>query len=157
MKTSTLLWVLAGVFIVLGLGWYFFATSNSPTVSITNNPQTGDAAAAGGAAPEQPPMAATVTYDGTSFTPATVTIARGGAVTFVDTAGVMWVASDPHPIHNGYDGTTQSQHCIAGYTGSAPFDQCGAGQSFTFIFTRTGSWGYHDHRNHTATGTVVVE
>jgi plastocyanin len=68
----------------------------------------------------------------------------------------MWVASDPHPIHNGYDGTTVQQHCAAGYAGPAPFDECAAGTSFTFTFDKVGTWGYHDHLDHSVMGTITV-
>lgn len=102
-------------------------------------------------------MTATVTYDGSTFSPATVTIAKGSTITWTDTSGTMWVASNPHPIHSGYDGTTRDQHCAAGYSGSAPFDECSAGSTFSFTFNKTGSWGYHDHLNHGATGTIVVQ
>ncbi len=103
-------------------------------------------------------MTATVTYSGHGFSPSTVTIAKGGTVTFVNqSSNKMWVASDPHPTHQGYDGTTRSQHCAQGYTGAKPFDQCSTGNSFTFTFTKTGSWGYHNHDLHQDTGTVVVQ
>ena len=105
-------------------------------------------------------MTAAVTYNGDNFSPSTVTIAEGGTVTFTDTDTgpnpQMWVASDPHPIHNGYDGTSLQQHCAPGYTGAAPFDECSSGTSFTFTFTKVGSWGYHDHLNESLGGTVVV-
>lgn len=103
------------------------------------------------------PMSATVTYDGISFSPASVTIAKGGTVTFTDTAGAsMWVASGQHPTHTGYDSTSASVHCATGYTGPAPFDQCGTGASFSFTFNKVGTWGYHDHRNVGAFGSVTV-
>ena len=66
------------------------------------------------------------------------------------------MASDPHPIHNGYDGTTLQQHCAQGYTGPAPFDECSPGTSFSFTFAKVGSWGYHDHLEASIKGTVVV-
>ncbi|HWP61591.1 MAG TPA: hypothetical protein VN495_03235 [Candidatus Paceibacterota bacterium] len=141
-------WLLAAVVIVAGI---FIWMTHSASVAPTQ--QTGtDATQTTGPAP----MTATVAYDGNSFTPASVTIAQGGTVNFVDSSGTMWVASDPHPVHDGYDGTTQQVHCAPGYTGPAPFDQCSAGGSFSFTFTKTGSWGYHDHRNESAGGTVVV-
>lgn len=69
----------------------------------------------------------------------------------------MWVASDPHPAHDNYDGTSGSQHCAAGYTGAAPFDQCSAGDSFTFTFDKAGKWGYHNHAAHQDQATVIVK
>jgi len=100
---------------------------------------------------------ATVSYDGSSFSPASITIAKGGTVTFTDTAGSMWVASNQHPSHTLYDGTSRAQHCSAGYSGSAPFDQCGPGSTFSFTFNKAGTWDYHDHLNAGAQGTVVVQ
>jgi plastocyanin len=103
-------------------------------------------------------MSATVTYNGSTFSPSSVTIAKGGTVNFVATNGQsMWVASAPHPTHTGYDGTSESVHCAAGYTGPAPFDMCAAGTSFSFTFDKTGSFVYHNHLNTSAHGTVVVQ
>jgi plastocyanin len=102
----------------------------------------------------------TISYNGSTFSPASVSIAAGTQVTWVNNSTKpVWVASDPHPVHTGYDGTSKDQHCAAGYTGAAPFDACKAvapGASFTFVFTKAGTWGYHDHLNHDATGSVTV-
>ena len=102
------------------------------------------------------PMTVTVLYDGNSFSPSTVNIAAGGIVTFTDTVGQMWVASNQHPSHTGYDGTARSTHCAAGYSGAKPFDQCGGGTSYSFTFNKAGSWGYHDHMNAGAQGVINV-
>ena len=99
---------------------------------------------------------ATVTYDGSKFTPATVTIAKGGTVHFVASSGSIWVASDVHPSHTDFDGTSRAQHCAAGYTGPVPFDQCAAGSSYSFTFNKSGTFTYHNHVNAGATGTVIV-
>ena len=77
-------------------------------------------------------------------------------MTWVATGGDMWVASDPSSLQNGYDGTTLEQHCAAGYVGTTPFDECSAGTSFSFIFNKVGTWGYHDHLNNSAEGSVTV-
>ena len=70
----------------------------------------------------------------------------------------MWVASNPHPTHTGYDSTSRDTHCAAGYTGPIPFDECAAisSGSYSFTFTKTGSFGYHNHSDHAMIGTVVV-
>lgn len=125
----------------------------SADVNANTGSVSGNANATAGA-----PMSATVTYDGNSFSPASVTIGKGGTVKFVDTSGSsMWVASGQHPTHTLYDGTSASEHCVPGYTGPAPFDQCGTGASFSFAFTKVGTWGYHDHRNAGAFGEVIVQ
>jgi plastocyanin len=132
------------------------AATTSPDAASSGTGTTGTSAAQ---APNPgAPISATVVYNGTSFSPATVAIAKGGTVKFVDqSGGGMWVASNPHPVHTGYDGTTEQQHCAPGYSGPAPFDQCSPGASFSFTFDKMGTWGYHNHFNTSAHGTVVVQ
>lgn len=103
------------------------------------------------------PMSASVVYNGISFSPANVTIGKGGTVTFTDSDGAMWVASDVHPLHASYDGTDRASHCAAGYSGAKPFDQCSRGSSYSFTFNKAGTYGYHDHLNASAQGTIVVK
>lgn len=104
------------------------------------------------------PKTVTVNYDGSKFSPASVTIAKGDTVKFLAASGkTMWVASDEHPTHTEFDSTSRSQHCAAGYTGAKPFDQCSGGTSYSFTFTKAGSFDYHDHMNASAGGKVVVQ
>ncbi len=125
--------------------------------STTSTPAgtTVDTSATAGVTTGAASMAVTVSYDGKAFTPASVTIAKGGTVTFKDTAGRMWVASNEHPTHTAYDGTSRQQHCAAGATLS--FDQCLPGSSYSFTFNKSGSWDYHDHLNPAAEAVVIVK
>lgn len=168
---NPIVWIIALV-IVAGGGYWVWHNSAKPgalsddgtslatdAVDDAGGNATSSTAAAGTASEqsEGAAMSAAVTYNGTSFSPSTVTVKLGGTVTWTDTSGQMWVASDPHPIHNGYDGTTRQEHCAPGYTGATPFDECTPGATYSFTFTKSGSWGYHDHLNHSALGTVVVQ
>ncbi|MCR4326012.1 MAG: hypothetical protein NUV59_04430 [Patescibacteria group bacterium] len=103
------------------------------------------------------PMSAEVTYNGRTFSPATVTVKKGGTVTFRDTSGTMWVASGQHPSHTVYDGTSRQEHCAADYSGPMPFDQCSPSSTYKYTFEKSGTWEYHDHVNASARGSVVVE
>jgi plastocyanin len=161
------IWIVVLVVIVVGgFIWWQSSQSSAPapttdvnvtdtttpvptatTSSSTTSTDTSGSAAAGGA---------TISYDGKSFSPSTVTIKKGETVTWNDTSGTMWVASAPHPAHTGYDGTSRTAHCAPGYTGAAPFDQCVLGSTYTFTFDKVGTWPYHDHMNATAFGKVVV-
>jgi plastocyanin len=95
-------------------------------------------------------------YNAQGFSPATVTIAKGGTVTWVNQSGAgMWVASDQHPSHTGYAGTSRQQHCPD--TSGTAFDQCAPGDKYSFTFSKTGTWGFHNHVNATANGTVIVK
>jgi plastocyanin len=70
----------------------------------------------------------------------------------------MWPASAFHPTHTVYSGTSLSEHCPD--TAGTAFDACKGflpGQSWSFKFTKAGTWKYHDHLNPGATGTIVVE
>jgi plastocyanin len=162
--------IIAGIVvlvIIIGGGYWFYTQSQNSTsmdmtasgtdVSGTNTDTSGTGTTGGATTGSTAPMSATVNYSGDAFSPSTVTIAQGGTVTFVSTASDMWVASNPHPVHTGYDGTSMQTHCAAGYAGAAPFDQCAVGSSFTFTFSKTGTWGYHNHMNPGLSGTVIVQ
>lgn len=143
--------------IILGIGgWYVFSHPVTPAPSTTTTEQATTTVATS----NMPLAPVTVTYTDTGFSPASVTVAEGQSVMWVNqSSGQMWVASDPHPSHTGYDGTSRTAHCVAGYTGAAPFDECAngnSGESFTFTFTKSGSFGYHNHSDHGMTGTVIV-
>lgn len=152
MKKS-LLFIAILVLLVAGV-WYVYSakTAMAPTPAVlapTPEPElpVGDEA----------PMTAAVVYDGTTYAPGTVTVARGGVVTFTSSGARMWVAADDHPTHTKYDDTSRAVHCAAGYTGAAAFDQCQGGTSYSFTFTKPGVFEYHDHINPAATGKVVVQ
>jgi plastocyanin len=99
----------------------------------------------------------TIAYTNQGFSPKTISVPVGTQVTFVNqTSENMWVASAPHPTHQGYDGTTESVHCASGYSGPAPLDQCAFGTSFAFTFGKVGTWPYHNHASPTDFGMVTV-
>ncbi len=101
------------------------------------------------------PMNASVSYSGSSFSPKTVTIKKGGTVTWTnDSTGKMWVASAQHPSHTAYAGTSRAEHCPD--ASKTAFDQCQGGDAYSFTFDKVGTWNYHDHINASALGTVVV-
>ncbi len=160
------IWLVAAVVVIGGL-FIWWQSSQAPAAVGTNDTsltgsvdsQTNDADISGGANVDVngAPMSATVTYSGTSFTPATVTVKKGGTVTFVDASKRgFWIASDEHPTHTEYDGTSRTAHCAAGYTGAKPFDECGTGSTYSFTFAKAGTIEYHDHMNANATGFVTV-
>lgn len=105
--------------------------TNTPSASSENNSTS--------------PAAITITYNGTSYSPSSVTVKAGTTVTFVNAGSKpFWPASDPHPTHTRY-GTFDAKRGVA------------AGESYSFTFDQTGTWGFHDHLNASAKGTIVVE
>jgi plastocyanin len=96
-----------------------------------------------------------VSYNDAGFSPKTITIEEGDMVTFVNSSSRnMWVASNIHPTHNEYP-EESNDDCLG-----STFDACRgvpSGESWSFVFSISGEWGYHDHLNASRTGTVVVE
>lgn len=88
---------------------------------------------------------ASVSYTDGGFQPSAVEIKAGQKVQFVNvSSGGMWIASNPHPQHTLY----------------LEFDEKGVvprGGIYTFIFSRAGTWHYHNHINPSQTGTVIVK
>lgn len=104
--------------------------------------------------PPQPPTGPNVvTYSDSGFSPKTLTIKKGATVVFFDGASDdVRVASNPHPIHNGYP---TKGGCV-----NSTFDSCSniaPGQSWSFKFDIVGSWGYHNHLNPSEGATIVVQ
>lgn len=87
------------------------------------------------------------------FSPDKVSIHVGQSVRFVnalasdcplaEAACFFWPASDPHPTHEFYP-VFDSRDAIA------------PGETWTFVFDRPGSWGFHNHFNSGQVGTIEV-
>jgi plastocyanin len=149
--TGKTIGIIVIVLIVIAGAWYFLAGSGPDGATPTGSGTVSATPTADGV---------TVDYTSQGFSPSTVTVVDGDSVTWTnDSSENLWVASDPHPLHNGYDGTTLAQHCAAGYSGPIPFDSCmmvAPGASWTFIFNQVGTWGYHNHADESMEGTVIV-
>ncbi len=157
------IWGVIVLIIVITGGWFLLrgtpaqapvVTEQTPTVTDTTTTTTTTSTTTIAAAPS----AVTVFYTASGFSPKIITVSIGTTVSFVNqSGGNMWIASAPHPTHEAYDGTTRDQHCAAGYAGPKPFDQCSTGSVFSFTFTKTGAWNYHNHAALGNFGTVVVK
>jgi plastocyanin len=167
MNTSTLIWILAAI-VILVLGVFLFTGVNTEPMPIENEAvdaimeeDTGpDEMMGDGAATTSEdgngPETVVVTYTASGFSPASVTVNVGDTVRFVNEGNrEMWIASDVHPTHERYSGTTRSEHC-ADLT-ATPFDQCERGASYSFMFDQAGTWGYHNHVQANHLGEVIVE
>lgn len=86
-----------------------------------------------------------ITYTETGFSPDNLTIKSGDTTIFQnDSARAFWPASNDHPVHYKY----------------SEFDPkkiIPAGESWSFTFTKSGTWGYHDHRSSNLGGTITVQ
>lgn len=90
----------------------------------------------------------TVTVLGTGFLPKSLTIKAGQTVTWINEAGTeVYIAPDIHPSHKKYAGTWDD-------TGAGNIQN---GESYSFTFTKAGTYTYHDHLSSSLIGTVIVE
>ena len=80
------------------------------------------------------------------FSPATVKIKKGQSVSWTNQdSKPHQIATDPYPAENGLPGFVEESPLLAG-------------DSYTFNFSKTGTYTYHDHLNPlTLKGTVIVE
>lgn len=170
MQNSTLVIIILIALGVLGAGWFLFmnkpiapATMEQRAISgDTANTNDTDSSATSGAGANtstggtaSAPMNATVTYSANGYSPSSVTIKKGGTVTWVDQdTGKMWTATASHPTHTVYSGTTLQEHCDD--TTDTSFDQCKNGSQYSFTFTKTGTWRYHNHSQASHFGSVIV-
>ncbi len=141
--------------LIIGGAWWYTQQPAAQTNNVNVNATTTNDGT--GTPPTPEPKTVTVDYSATGFTPKTITIKQGDTVTFTNSSsGSMWVASAVHPTHEAYDGTTRTEHCVAG-AASASFDQCANGATYSFKFDKVGSFNYHNHSAAQFTGTVVVQ
>ncbi|MDP2629621.1 MAG: cupredoxin domain-containing protein [Candidatus Harrisonbacteria bacterium] len=87
----------------------------------------------------------TVRYSNNGFVPASLTISAGETVTFVNEGdGQMWVASALHPTHEEFPDLDQLRGVKSGGT-------------YTFSFSESGNYRYHNHLDAEHTGVITVE
>ena len=94
--------------------------------------------------PTAPVMHADIVLTDGGFTPATITLRKGGTVTFsTNVARPFWPASNDHPTHLIYPAFDPKQPVAANST-------------WSFTFVRVGDWGFHDHLRSYFTGDIHV-
>ena len=148
--------ILVGAIIIVG--FIYFGGKKTMTPSEENTPSNasgsvvnigvsqGSPSAMAQTTPEaMAKAAATITYTDSGFVPSSVTIKTGETVQWVNQSNKpMWVASSPHPQHTDYPGFDE-------LTGVEK------GKSYTFTFTKVGTWKFHNHLTPKDFGSVVVK
>lgn len=78
------------------------------------------------------------------FSPASVTVNAGDTVVWANNGDrPAWPASDDHPTHTKLPGFDSLRGLAKGET-------------YSYRFTRQGTWGYHDHLRPALAGSVTV-
>ncbi|MBI5466798.1 MAG: cupredoxin domain-containing protein [Candidatus Kerfeldbacteria bacterium] len=152
MKHARLL-VGLGALVLFGAACSFKSnvTTGNTNVTVTTNVNTSlstNSSTTGSFTTTPSVTAQTVTITSSGVSPKTVTIKAGDTVKFVNNDSTAHqISSNPHPTHTGYPGFDS----LSGVAN---------GSSYSFTFTRTGSFGYHDHDDSTNSkfqGTVIVQ
>ncbi|MBI3337325.1 MAG: cupredoxin domain-containing protein [Candidatus Staskawiczbacteria bacterium] len=152
------------VIAVIILGGYFVLNNSYQPTSATYQPQITDQ-------PTEQPIEQTptapaaseneniITYTDSGYSPNMLTIKNGETVIFKNQSSKsMWPASAMHPTHRVYSDTSLDDHCPD--TTNSSLDACTGilpGNSWSFKFDKTGSWGFHDHLNPKNFGKITVE
>jgi len=118
------------------------ASNPTPTPTVTTTPTPTVSSASPTPTPTK--TSATITYTNDGFSPATITVVSGTAVTIKNNSSSgLQFDSDPHPAH------TDDPELNVGVVQP--------GKSMTFTPTTKGTWGYHNHLNSSDTGTIIVQ
>lgn len=130
MKKAILIIVILAIVLIGGYLIFAKGYNNSSSNSTTNLPNNSS-------------DANKITIKNFAFDPPTITVKSGTTVTWTnEDSADHFVASDPHPTHTDLPGLS-----------SNPFSQ---GQSYSFTFTKVGTFGYHCHLHPSMKGTVIV-
>ncbi|MES2931585.1 MAG: hypothetical protein V4682_02700 [Patescibacteria group bacterium] len=151
------------VIALIALGAYAFSTNRAAAPSNEATVEENAMESAGTVMENEEdggPAFQVITLTENGFSPASVTVARGETVRFInDSSRGMWVGADEHPTHTEYDGTSTREHCANGMNTGTSFDQCASvnkGDFWDYMFEKTGTFGFHNHVGASNTGTVIV-
>lgn len=135
------------VLVVVLVGYYLVAGYQTPAYQTQNQPVATETSVV-------PTVATTsgetvgkvvVEHKDEAFVPKSITVKVGTAVTWINQEDdPMWVASAAHPTHQELAGFDQ-------------LSSVGKGGTYSYTFTKKGTWKYHNHLQPSHTGVVVVE
>ena len=133
-KAAKLIIALAVVLLVAGAA-----------ILLGNNKHDNDDKKASSSGSSAAASSATITYDGSNFSPSSVTVKSGASLTIKNnsSSAELDFDSDPHPVH------TDNPELNAG--------DIEVGQSKTITVKNKGEWGYHNHHNPSQGGTIIIE
>lgn len=124
-------------------------TSSGDSGDVTNPPRSDNPSPSPSPSPITIPAPTntthTITHSNSCYSPQNLSIKKGDTINFVNSTSskYMWPASDNHPSHNIYSEFDPG-------TDIAP------GSNWSFKFTNTGTWGYHDHNKPSCSGIITV-
>ncbi len=151
--------IVFGTAVVLSVGYMVYGNQPQKPAGSSGNQRTQQTAATVAAASQtagffiDSSYVILVTYNDNGFSPANVSIPKGGTVIFRNySSKKLRVASNPHPSHDGYP---VKNGCV-----ESTFDSCSdipPKISWSFTFDSPGVWSYHNHLNPSQSGIITVQ
>lgn len=124
--------------IIIGVGGFVLLHQSNKPAATTNSQQPSTTTSTAQNAAD------TITFDGSQFSPASLTVKAGTTVTIRNTSSQdLQMDSNPHPVHT--DDTDLNVGLVV------------PGQSATFTVTKTGTFGYHDHLDPGIGGHITIQ
>ena len=138
--------IIAVIVVVMGAGIFWmvknnFGTANtlknSDVYTVTSGSQEGQG--------QTKQNNVIITYTNSGFSPNVANIRSGGTVVFKNESDKpMLIESAPHPTHTDYPELNATKGA-------------NKGESYSFTFAKSGSWGFHNDLYASDTGTIVVQ
>jgi plastocyanin len=124
------------------------ANTNATALNSNTNATSGtNTNAASNSNATQPSGSVSVSITDSGFTPKSLTVSAGQAVTWTNNDNVVhYVAPNDHPSHQRYSGIWDDD-------GSG---RVGPGDTYRVTISTPGTYLYHDHLDSTLTGTLIV-
>jgi len=127
------------IVILAGGGYLLFHKTKSNTSTTSGNTSSQSSSSS-----NSQKIAATITYSNDGFSPAQTTVSSGDTVAIKNTSSsTMNLDSDPHPVH-----TDDSDLNVGAVD---------AGQTKTFVVTKKGSFGFHNHLDPSQRGNITIQ
>lgn len=136
-RRNMLLYVAVAAVLIVGAGLiYFWRASATPEVASDCNDQTDS-------------TEVTITYTSErKFSPSCVKVKSGTKVTYKnESSKELQVGANPHPVHTGNKGVSGGEFVL----------KVPANGTASVTLEKTGTFGFHDHLNASATATVEVQ
>lgn len=142
---KTLIGAIVVVLVVVGVVFFMNNKADAPTdLQNQNTPNPTPTPTPTPTPASAQPKTYDISMTDAAYAPNPLTIKKGDTVKFTNNGTkTNWPASAPHPTHTDYPEFD-------------PKAGVAVGQSWSFTFTKTGTWRFHDHLNPTHFGSVIV-
>lgn len=144
MKRSSTIIITIVAILVIGAGAYLLFKPSTNNTSSTAPSKSTPSTASKANSPSTRSSTAKITYSDNGFSPTDLTVKSGDTVVIANSSSSdVQMNSNPHPYHT--DDADLNVGLVA------------TGQSKSFVVTKIGSFGFHNHLNPGQTGKITIQ